>query len=70
MRNIQTDSAIRAAGGTSALAKKIGVTPQAISQWGVIPHARVAQVSLATGIPREELRPDLFRVLESQESPK
>ncbi|MCW4579630.1 transcriptional regulator [Gluconacetobacter entanii] len=53
--------AISAAGGVGSLAQRIGITTQAISQWKRIPHLRVHDVAEATGIPLEELRPDLFR---------
>lgn len=54
--------AIKAAGGASALARRIGtITPQAVSKWKKIPPLRVAAVSAATGIPQHELRPDLYR---------
>lgn len=50
------------AGGTSALAKAIGggITPQAISQWDIVPLTRVPEVEKITGISRHELRPDYF----------
>ena len=52
--------AIEAAGGVKALADHAGVTSQAISQWTRIPAKRVPAISLATKIPRHELRPDLW----------
>lgn len=51
----------RAVGGTAALAKAIGITSQAISQWPKIPAERVPQVSDVTGLPPHLLRPDLYR---------
>ncbi len=42
------------------LAKQIGVTPSALSQWDKVPHLRVLEVERVTGIPRHELRPDLY----------
>lgn len=49
-------------GATAELARVLGVTPAAIRQWdGHIPAERVVAVEAATGIPREALRPDLFR---------
>lgn len=57
-----TQKAIAAAGGLSALARKIGVKYQTIQQWHKrIPAERVIDVERATGISREELRPDLYR---------
>ncbi|MCE2574840.1 transcriptional regulator [Komagataeibacter sp. FNDCR2] len=57
------DKAISRAGGLSALAKAIGIAPPSIIGWryrAKIPEARIDCVHAATGIPREELRPDLF----------
>lgn len=48
------------AGGTTALASKLGISKQAVSMWGKIPAERVIAIEAATGIPREELRPDLY----------
>lgn len=47
-------------GGQAALAKLIGVTAQAISQWDEVPPLRVLDVERATGVSRSELRPDLY----------
>lgn len=52
--------AIDAAGSARALAEKIGVTPQAVSQWDQVPPLRVIDIERATGVTRHELRPDLY----------
>jgi len=52
--------AIEAAGGAAKLARELGITTQAISQWRRVPVDRVSEVERVTGIPREELRPDVF----------
>ena len=54
--------AIDLAGGVRALARKLGITPQAISQWKRVPAERVLAVERATGgtIARTALRPDLY----------
>jgi len=52
--------AIEAAGGLSKLAEPLGITAQAVSQWDEVPPRRVLAVERVSGIPREELRPDLY----------
>ena len=52
--------AVESAGGSSALAKQLNIKPQAVSQWRRIPAERVVEVERITGIPRAELRPDIF----------
>jgi DNA-binding transcriptional regulator YdaS (Cro superfamily) len=42
------------------VARKLGITPGAISQWDRVPAERVPAVEKATGIPRHRLRPDLY----------
>jgi len=46
-----------------ALANLMGVRQPTISRWakGRVPAERVLKVSKLTGIPPEELRPDVFR---------
>ncbi len=59
------EKAVRVAGGQSALARAVGVTPQAVQQWvsaGVVSYKKVIDVERATGIPRSELRADLYPV--------
>jgi DNA-binding transcriptional regulator YdaS (Cro superfamily) len=52
------DRAVDAAGGQSELARQLGVTRSAISQWDKIPMDRVFEVAAITGIAPHELRPD------------
>jgi DNA-binding transcriptional regulator YdaS (Cro superfamily) len=48
--------------GSSALARLLPgiISPQAISQWKRVPAERVLDVERATGVPRDELRPDIY----------
>ncbi len=58
--------AIAAVGSSLALSSRLGVTPQALSQWRRVPASRVLAVEQATGVARHELRPDLYPVGEGQ----
>jgi pyruvate,orthophosphate dikinase len=62
MRDNALERAITEAGGVTALARAINVTPQAISQWDRVPAERAIAVEQATKgkVTRQELRPDLF----------
>jgi DNA-binding transcriptional regulator YdaS (Cro superfamily) len=53
--------AVAQAGSLYALAKLLGMSVQAISEWQRIPSHRILQVEAVTGIPREKLRPELYR---------
>lgn len=52
--------AIDAVGGLSGLAEPLGITEQAVSQWDDVPPKRVLDVERISGVPRYELRPDLY----------
>lgn len=55
------DVAARVAGSQKALASLLNVTPQAITKWRVrIPAERVLDIERVTGVPRCDLRPDLY----------
>ena len=54
------DEAIRAAGGASELARRIGISQPSVSNWSRVPADRVVAVESATGVPRAVLRPDLY----------
>jgi DNA-binding transcriptional regulator YdaS (Cro superfamily) len=60
MREDSVTAAITAAGSVAALARALGIKPQAVSQWTKIPTERILDVERATGIARAELRPELF----------
>lgn len=49
------------AGGKAALARALDIKRQSLQQWSVCPADRVADVEKATGVPRQALRPDVFR---------
>jgi DNA-binding transcriptional regulator YdaS (Cro superfamily) len=59
-RDRALERAIAKLGTAAALAARIGITEQAISQWRRVPHLRVLEIERATGVPRTELRPDLY----------
>lgn len=53
---------LAARGKVALLARGLGISHAAVSQWsGHCPAERVVDVERITGIPREELRPDLYR---------
>lgn len=54
------EKAIAAAGNASELARRLGIKVQSIQQWDRIPAERVVDIERVTGVPREELRPDLY----------
>ncbi len=60
MREGGLDHAIRAAGGIGALARALGLSQPAISDWHRIPAERVLAVEALTGVHRTALRPDLY----------
>lgn len=47
-------------GRLAELATECGITHAAILQWTRVPSERVVTVERVTGIPRIELRPDLY----------
>jgi TorA maturation chaperone TorD len=60
LRNEGLAEAIRAAGSVSKLARRIDIAQPSVSNWNRVPADRVASVEAATGVPRANLRPDLF----------
>lgn len=54
-------------GRLSKLAAALKINPSAISQWTEIPLNRVVAVEKFTGIPRSDLRPDFFGLVEAAE---
>jgi TorA maturation chaperone TorD len=61
MRDPGLSEALRAVGGITELARKIGISQPSISNWTRVPADRVGAVEAATGINRAVLRPDLYK---------
>ncbi|MDP3407073.1 Cro/CI family transcriptional regulator [Bosea sp. (in: a-proteobacteria)] len=60
MRDPALEKAIGSVGGVRALARSLGISQPAISSWKRVPADRVLSVEATTGIPRSDLRPDLY----------
>ena len=54
-------AAIAGAGGVRKLARLLGIFPGAVIKWPRIPTRRIIEIERKTGVPREKLRPDLYR---------
>lgn len=68
MRDLGLQEAIRAVGGISELARRLGISQPSVSNWERIPADRVISVEAATGVVRAVLRPDLFDVASLQQA--
>ena len=64
------DRAIQTTGGAEAFAEAVGVSRRTVFNWKAvrIPADRVPDVERITGIPRHELRPDLWDAPAAQPS--
>lgn len=60
MSDAGLEEAIRAVGGITELARRIGISQPSVSKWSRIPAERVLSVEAATGVTRAVLRPDLY----------
>jgi DNA-binding transcriptional regulator YdaS (Cro superfamily) len=60
-RDAALRAAIEAAGSIRKLAFLLGITPAALLEWHRVPTHRIRQVEAVTGVPRGELRPNLYR---------
>jgi len=55
--------AVKKEGGVRPLARKLGLSHVAVMKWDAVPLDRLVLVETKTGIPREDLRPEFFRVV-------
>jgi DNA-binding transcriptional regulator YdaS (Cro superfamily) len=53
--------AVDAIGGHRKLGRLLGISHQAIGHWEYVPAERLIEIEILTGVPREEMRPDLYR---------
>jgi TorA maturation chaperone TorD len=60
MRDNGLNQAIRAVGGVTELARRLGISQPSVSNWERVPSERVLSVEGASGVARSVLRPDLF----------
>lgn len=60
MRSDIVAQAVKAAGGPTKLGDALGIKMTSLYSWRRIPAERVLAVERVTGIPRTELRPDLY----------
>ncbi|WP_244526790.1 Cro/CI family transcriptional regulator [Methylobacterium sp. 275MFSha3.1] len=58
--------AASAVGGLNELAKRLGVSRQALQQWEQVPSKRVIELERILGVHRSRIRPDLYPVEEGQ----
>jgi DNA-binding transcriptional regulator YdaS (Cro superfamily) len=57
------DRVIETYGGAAALARRLGISRNAVSDWRSkqrVPVERVLDIEKLTGIPRYEIRPDIY----------
>jgi DNA-binding transcriptional regulator YdaS (Cro superfamily) len=59
-RNPALIEALVIIGGVSALARELGVTRAAVSQWHQVPFRHLKDISRLSGVSRAKLRPDLY----------
>ncbi|MEH2526838.1 MULTISPECIES: molecular chaperone TorD family protein [unclassified Bradyrhizobium] len=60
MRDAGLDRAIDSAGGVPRPARKIGIAQPWVSSWNSVPAGSAITVEAATGVPRQQLGPDLY----------
>lgn len=60
MRSVALAEAIRIVGGVTEMARLLGTTVPAVSQWRKPPALRAKRISELTGVPLWDLRPDVF----------
>lgn len=62
MRDPILEEALSRRGAVKMIADRLGISIAAVSQWRRVPRGRLEAVAEITGIPAEQLRPDLAAV--------
>tara|TARA_R100001086_G_scaffold164091_1_gene88566 strand:- start:59 stop:256 length:198 start_codon:yes stop_codon:yes gene_type:complete len=57
---------LRAKTNITGLARELGISRTAIHSWQKIPAKWIVEIEQRTGIPREDLRPDLYRGMKNE----
>lgn len=62
MKDKNLQKAIKLSGGVASLAKQLGISSQAVSQWSSTPVKHCPKIEKATSgaVTRADLRPDIF----------
>lgn len=60
MRDQGLEHVIQTAGGVRGLARLLGISQPAVSNWKRVPADRILQVESLTGVSRSVIRPDLY----------
>ena len=62
-KNAAAQQAVKIVGGVSETARRAGVTRQAVQHWVRVgfPADRLLDLEKALGLPRDVLRPDIFK---------
>lgn len=58
--NSALKKAIAIAGSSTALARQLGISRQAVEQWRDPPAKQVLRIEHLTGVSRYDLRPDIY----------
>ena len=61
------ETAVKIAGGFTALGRKLHISGEAIMQWETVPPRRVLAVERVTGVSRFLLRPEIYPPQEAAE---
>jgi len=56
--------------GLRELSRRLGLSPNSVIKWKRVPDHRLLEVEKVTGVPRETLRPDLYRKPALRKRPK
>lgn len=60
MQNLTGMDAVKKAMPLARLARELNITRGAVAQWQQVPAERLREVAIATNLPVQVLRPDLF----------